>query len=848
MKKYRNKDVTILLASFSMVLGTAANAMVLEEVVVTAQKRAQDLQDVPIAVTALSSETLVARGITETSDLMGAVPSLQVTTPYGRTQPNFSLRGISVANEFSASTASPIGVYVDEVYQSFRASHGQQLYDLERIEVLRGPQGTLYGRNTTGGAISFFTRKPELSGANGEVTIGYGNYATRTVDLAYEFTPVDDIFGVRIAGTWANGGGWQYNPLQERETGTTDTRAARISLRWSPNEKWDINFKGYASEDNPVAALAYAQGQLSNREDALGYTRFGPQDYLGGRTLNDNEVASNSGGNYFSSSEGVALTVDYEINDRLSFKSITGYDESEYRNSPFDCDGSPNDLCSLRYDSASKNFNQDFRLTYTADSLNVIGGLYYGRDEVVTHNEIDLFGLLRPLLLDAGLPSSYSNAAIATVDSIATIPGFAAGLTGAQLCDPININPNGFLDARMLMALLADIANDNSGGNGFGGEISAACRDAGAPPFGPILGDQKYDMERPSTAIYVDTTYDLTEKTTVAAGLRYTKDKVKYLNARTTLFDLAGENIIASTIPYSFPYDASLPALSQTESSNEWTGRVNLSYHFADEIMGYVDYSRGYRSGSFNGLAYQGTNQVYYIDPEEVGAYEAGIKMRLLDNSLQLNLAAFFYDYANHQVTQVIGATTFTRSIDGDLYGGEAELTYQLSDTLRFDASLGLLRSEYSDNPIDPNDPSSPTRSVAGNPFPNAPELTFTLGFDWDIMTTDKGVLMLHGDTSYMDTYYFDPFKDYGQTPCDQPAPGFNILQAGPSIACGNPSYWLINARMSYDTDKYSVSVWGKNIADENYNTYGLNIDVFGLDYLNRGLPRTYGVEFKMSL
>jgi iron complex outermembrane receptor protein len=847
VKKYQKKRLTMLSVSLSMAFGAGANGAQLDEIIVTAQKRVQDIQDVPVAVTALSSAALESRGITETSDLMGAVPSLQVTTPYGRTQPNFSLRGISVANEFSATTASPVGVYVDEVYQSFRASHGQQLYDLEQVEVLRGPQGTLYGRNTTGGAVSFITRKPELNGTNGEIAIGYGNYATKTVDLAYEFTPVDGVFGVRIAGTWADGDGWQYNPVQERETGTTDTKAARIALRWNPSDKWDINFKGYASEDNPVAALAYAEGQLSNREDALGYSRFEPASFLGGRTLKDDEVASNSGGNYFSSSEGVALTIDYIINDSLSFKSITGYDEGEYRNSPFDCDGSPNDLCSLRYNSKSENFNQDFRLTYTTDKLNVIGGLYYGRDKVLTDNEIDFFGVLRPMLLDAGLPGSYFNPAIATDDSIASIPGFAAGLSGDDYCAPVDANPDGFLDARSLMALLTDIANDNSGGNGFGGEVSAACRAAGAPPFGPILGDQKYDIERPSTAIYVDATYDLNEKTRVAVGMRYTKDEVKYFNARTTLLDLAGENIVASTIPYSFPYDASLPPLSQTESSNELTGRVNLSHDFSDDIMGYVDYSRGYRSGSFNGLAYQGTNQVYYIDPEEIDAYEAGLKMRLLDNSLQLNLAAFFYDYANHQVTQVIGATTFTRSIDGDLYGGEAELTYQASDALRFDASLGLLRSEYSDNALDPSDPSSPTRSVADNPFPNAPDLTFTLGFDWDIMTTDKGTLTLHGDTSYMDKYYFDPFKDYGQVPCDQPAPGFKILQAGPSIACGNPSYWLINARMSYDTDKYSVSIWGKNLADEDYNTYGLNIDVFGLDYLNRGLPRTYGVELKMN-
>jgi iron complex outermembrane recepter protein len=152
------------------------------DIVVTAQKRFQNLQDVPVAVSALAGDELQSRGVSETSDLQGFVPSLQITTPYGRTQPNFALRGVSVANEFSSSTASPVGIYVDEVYQSFRASHGQQLYDLERVEVLRGPQGTLYGRNTTGGAISFFSNKPKLKGTQGSITAGYGNYDTKTVE------------------------------------------------------------------------------------------------------------------------------------------------------------------------------------------------------------------------------------------------------------------------------------------------------------------------------------------------------------------------------------------------------------------------------------------------------------------------------------------------------------------------------------------------------------------------------------------------------------------------------------------------------------------------------------------
>ncbi|MBW8811805.1 MAG: TonB-dependent receptor [Caulobacterales bacterium] len=847
----------IYLATVSSVaLATAAHAQAtteaigLEEVVVTAQKRAENLQDVPAAVSAITGSQLAARGVTETSDLMGTVPSLQVTTPYGRTQPNFSLRGISVANEFSASTASPVGVYVDEVYQSFRASHGQQLYDLDRVEVLRGPQGTLYGRNTTGGAISFFTRRPKLAGNSGELTVGYGNYNTWTAEGAAEATLVPDVLGVRIAATFAKGDGWQYNPLQKRDTGTTDTRAARISVRWKPTDALDVNFKAYASRDNPWAANPYAGGQLANRQDALGYSRFDPQPLLGGRLLKDNEVAANSGGHYYTSSKGLALNVAYELSDSVTLTSITGYDTGKYRNSPFDCDGSPNDVCSLRYFSSSKNFNQDLRVNYRSDRLTVVAGLYYGVDKVRTHNEIDFFGVLRPLLLGAGVPGGFFNAAIATPDSIGVLPAFllnpALTPTSPGFCAPVTVNPHGFLDARSLIALQADIAASNSGGGGFGGAISAACRAAGAPPFGPILGDQRFTVERPSEAIYGDASFKVTDRLTVSAGLRYTRDKVKYLNGRTTLLNLAGTAIVASTIPYSFPYDPALPAVEQRQSANRLTGRVNVAYAFADHVMGYANYSRGYRSGSFNGLAYQGTNQVYYIDPETVDAIEGGLKSRFLDGRVQLNLAAFYYDYTNHQVTQVVGATTFTRSASGRLYGAEAELAVQASESLRLDAALGLMRSKYRGNAMDPADPSSPTRNVNGNPFPNAPETTFNAGADWTLYDGEKGKLTLRGDVSYMGKYYFDPFKDYGQKPCDKPAPGFNILQAGPDIACGNPGYWLVNSRLTYERGNYALSVWGKNLFDKNYYTYGLNIDVFGLDYLNRGMPRTYGVEARV--
>jgi iron complex outermembrane recepter protein len=828
--------------------GPAADkAAGLEDIVVVAQKRAQNLQDVPVAVSALTGGELQSRGVSETSDLQGFVPSLQITTPYGRTQPNFSLRGVSVANEFSASTASPVGIYVDEVYQSFRASHGQQLYDLERIEVLRGPQGTLYGRNTTGGAISFFSNKPQLQETTGFLTIGYGNYDTKTAEGALEATLVPDKLGIRIAGTYAKGGGWQFNPAQNRKAGTTDTVAGRLSLRWKPDDRLDINIKGYFARDNPVAPNPYALGQLAEGRDVLGYSRFDPAQN-GGRPLNDDEVAADTGGNYYTSSKGVALNIAYEISDSLSVTSITGYDYGKYRNSPFDCDGSPNNLCALRYNSTDSNFNQDVRFNFKSSKLNVVAGLYYGKDTVKTRNEIDFFGLLKPILGSFGIPDSFFNAPVSAPQAAAIVPAFlidpTLDPTTAAGCAPIATgNPNGFLDARSLIALLTDIQVNNSGGGGFGGAISAACRAAGAPPFGPINGEQRFNLSRPSMAIYADASYDLTDALTISLGLRYTKDKINYSNGRTVLYDLGGTNTVASTIPYSFPYDPSIPALAQREKANRLTGRANISYKFSDNIMGYVNYSRGYRSGTFNGLAYQGTNQVYYIRPEQINAYEGGLKTRLFDRKVQLNLAGFYYDYKNHQVTQVIGATTFTRAANGHLYGGEAELTIQAMPNLRFDFAGSVLRSKYTGNVLDPADPSSPSRNVNGNPFPNAPGETFTAGFDWDVYQGNDSKLTLRADAAYTGKYYFDPFGDYGLDPCDVAGAPGAVRPAGVSITCGNPSYWLANSRLTFEKGNYSASLWVKNLTNTYYYSYGLNIDIFGLDYLNRGTPRTYGVE-----
>jgi iron complex outermembrane receptor protein len=241
----RPSFAAVLLASGSLLAMPAhaqdsqeASSVGLGEIVVTATKRSENLQDVPVSISAIGAEQLASRGVTASADLATVVPNLQVSSQYGETSPNFSMRGVGVANEFTANTASPIGVYIDEVNQSYRYTHGLQLFDLERVEVLRGPQGTLFGRNTTGGAIAMYTRKPSLGDQNAYFTVGYGNYDRWKLQGAFEITPVEDKVGLRVSFNRLKGDG--YFKEVDKVRGARDSYGTADSIDRKPGyqDRW----------------------------------------------------------------------------------------------------------------------------------------------------------------------------------------------------------------------------------------------------------------------------------------------------------------------------------------------------------------------------------------------------------------------------------------------------------------------------------------------------------------------------------------------------------------------------------------------------------------------------------
>jgi iron complex outermembrane receptor protein len=355
------------------------------DIVVTAQRRSESIMSVPIAVTALTGDDLAKRRITDPGGLSSTVPNLQVNDQTGGAQPNFTLRGVGIGNEFSDNQLSPIGFYVDDGYVVSRGSQGGQLFDLARIEVLRGPQGTLYGRNTTGGAINVITRKPALTGTNGYIESGYGNYNDVRAQGALEITPIEGVLGIRFAVDFARHDGYFKNiEPNQPDLQSGNALSARLSVRLKPDDKTDINLRLFASRSRFWQPSNYVIGTGEDGTNPLtGYNR-GDLGFF---------KADTAPLKFDNKAKGVQLTARRQLSDTVAIQSITSYDTATL-GQPQEADGSPVNLVLTYFNSYAKAFNQELRLSYDSGPLKIQGGGYYGWDRIRVDNRYLLFGYL----------------------------------------------------------------------------------------------------------------------------------------------------------------------------------------------------------------------------------------------------------------------------------------------------------------------------------------------------------------------------------------------------------------------------------------------------------------------
>ncbi|WP_116366687.1 TonB-dependent receptor [Parahaliea mediterranea] len=768
--------LAVFLASTS---APTIHAAMLEEVVVTAQKRSESVQDIPVAVTGMSADSLEQFGFEDAGDISAQVPNMQSSGPYGDVQPIFSIRGVSMS-DYNSNQASPVGVYVDEAYLGAVYTHGMNFFDVERIEVLRGPQGTLYGKNTTGGAINIITRTPDIDGPlTGNIALGTGSYGERSASGAIEGTLIDGSLAARAAFNYKKDDGYFDNKLGGDDMAQTDYRAGRIALNWQASDNFSAVLKYTAGKSDPIATPPRGEGRIPvsglGDVDITGYQRPSSFDAYEGEI--------NKVGHTNVDINQTTLRMTYE-GEAYTVVSVSSWYDAEYFQAA-DTDGGPTRNLEIDWQSSTEAISQDLRLVSQFDGMfNFIAGIYYGKEKLDMHNLLTL----------------YASPTI-----------FAGSATGDLLAQ-----------------------------------------------YGTF--DQRQDTEKESVAGYSQFGWDITDRLGLDIGVRYTRDENELTYINSSRLDLEG-NPLGSWVPgnitgtlvdapfippesdpagvgfyISGPYTtASGPTFDKTE--NEWTGKISVDYAFSDSLMTYLSYSRGYRSGSFNSGTYY-TPRMHvddiYASPEFVNTWEAGFKSDLLDQRLRINAAAFFYDYKDQQFINVVGVSSNLQNAgSSEIYGLELELWARPSENLTIQAAIGWLETEF--NTLELGDSvNGGTIDLSGNELISAPKLNFSLAADYDIRLSDWGSLRAHVDTSYQDDQWFSAYNDdigYG-----------HIQQDG---------YWLLNSRLSLlfgEAENYTLAIWGKNLADEEYDSYAINLQSgFGYDYFLAGAPRTYGIEFSYN-
>ena len=374
LEKYKKNILTVAILAAATASPVSAQ-MVLEETLVTAQKRTQSLQDVPVAVSAMTGDDVANFGWERAADVAAQVPNMQISTPLGDAQPLFSIRGVSMV-DYQPSATGPIGVYIDESYIASSFLHGLSMFDLERLEVLRGPQGTLYGKNTTGGAINLISRTPGIGDVtSGYITLGAGNYDLIESNGAVEATLVEDVLAARLAYTYRENDGVWENKTGD-DMGQTKNTSFRVTLNYQPTENLNAILKLSHGESDPRSAAPRAEGTNANGLNIAGSPA----------TLNPkaHEGSVNFLGKTESEMDFANLKLTFEFGD-YSLVSVSSWSEGDYL-SATDSDGTSDDLLAFVWGAEVTAVSQDLRLVSSFDGpINFIVGAYFSDDDLDTH-------------------------------------------------------------------------------------------------------------------------------------------------------------------------------------------------------------------------------------------------------------------------------------------------------------------------------------------------------------------------------------------------------------------------------------------------------------------------------
>ena len=767
----------------------------LQEVVVTAQFREENLQDTPIAITAVTAEMLEARSQTSVFEVAAQAPNVTLKPAgqaFGPSMVAF-IRGVG-QTDFIFAVEPGVGMYVDDVYYSTLTGSLLDLMDLERVEVLRGPQGTLAGRNSIGGAIKLYSKQPSGEGG-GNVQATFGSFNRVDVRASSDFTVVPDKVFARIAGASRHRDGYidvlDYGcthpgsgvpPLRTSggckvdENGDQAYTAGRVSLRWVASDDVDVNLVGDIVEDTSgTAAGTLLFGDNPNPAFNINgvpyqnhiFVPFGPyhnandpinDPYVNYSTMVDTTPPTAAvpwkpvilPSRNTLSMWGASAKVNWRIRDKLSFTSITAY---------------------RTYDSV---FNQDSDLSPVA--LTLVGNR---------------------------LEHSQKSQELRLNGSIGTLADWTLG--------GFYFDQDSFYEGRIDLNYTS-----------------------------PSLDFVHGPDPTPATtwALFAHSNFHLTDKLNVPIGVRYSDEKKDYTHQRHN-----PDGTVPGFAPPAPNFQVGpVNGLQDHFKDDRIDWRVGLDYHFTDNFMTYLQTSTGYKGGGVNPRPFFPEQRASFA-PETITAYEIGWKSTLFDHRMRLNSALFYNDYKDIQLTLAqcerpsppfptpIGAPCAKPSNVGSakVKGAELEMEFYPIESLAFDASLSWLDFQYKEirggaltgSPINPLDMVTPY----------TPEWKGSLGARYQFPATSLGKFSIRADANYQSDVYTNATNDT-----------FNLID----------SYTLVNARLVWQSTEgaWETALEVTNLTDKLY--YLTLFDQHQASSVGQvtaqpGYPRMWGVTVKRS-
>lgn len=790
----------------------ADSDIVAGDIVVTANKREQNLNDVGLTIAAISGDAIEDRRIVSVQDIAAAVPGLKFAES-GAGTPIYTLRGIGF-NEESLGVYPSVSVYTDEVPLPFPVLALRAALDLERVEALKGPQGTLFGQNATGGAINYIAAKPTADLEYG-ASISYGRF-NATDGNAFISGPMGDGAGFRLAVAAADSDGWQQSLTRpDDRSGGQKYISGRLTFELQPSDNLQLRATVTAWQDKsePQAAqlIAVRAQNPSAVQQAVFVAPFGtsnPRSADWTKTSNyvtfanpvtgDFDVVSKTTGDLTPRSNRKfvqgALRADLDLGDFATLTSITSYlDFNQHLFS--DKDGTAQAVANIGDGLADiQSFNQEMRLS------NASGGAFRW---VLGANYED--------------SQTFEDQGLTFANGSSSAPGtLFINTTGSEVLQNIRnyaFFANGEFDVSQQLTFklggrYTDSRNRSemcSKGNGDG-LVSVLFNIVGGfsgNPFQPIGVDGCY-----------------------------------VLNAK----GVPGDRFL------------------QTLSEDNFSWRAGLDFKPSDDVLVYANVSRGYKAGSFPTLASADYKAYFPVVQESVMSYEAGFKASLADRKVQLNGAAFYYDYTNKQIRgKVVDPIfdvldTLLNVPKSKVLGAEVELTVRPTDGLSLTGSLTYLDSNVkTDNGsrfVGPTAYGNSCGTVAapgpcdftGSELPFTPKWSYSLGLDYRSQLSSGKLIIgadLRGQSSSVSTLNGRSIQFRNLTN-DSRAPGIDL-------PFEIPSYAVVDARLGYEFEggRYKVMMWGKNV----FNKYYVTNAAHYLDTTVRftGMPATYGITLSIK-